>query len=155
MMTCAVMTQWRAERGPVAYSPGRPADVTAEGYAGVARRALDTIPTSVSCRFVTGCVRCAYVSATPPALHRTPSVRLCRSAEGVGFVPTSKLAPPSGFQDRRHRPLGEPSKLRSPGHRGTSTADADIGPAVASTGQPLAARPAQPLIYRRCQARPR
>ena len=31
------------------------------------------------------------------------------SAEGVGFEPTSKVTPASGFQDRRHRPLGEPS----------------------------------------------
>jgi hypothetical protein len=30
-------------------------------------------------------------------------------AEGVGFEPTMRLAPHSGFQDRRHRPLGEPS----------------------------------------------
>ena len=34
-------------------------------------------------------------------------------AEGVGFEPTMRLAPHSGFQDRRHRPLGEPS-WRSP-----------------------------------------
>jgi hypothetical protein len=27
----------------------------------------------------------------------------------VGFEPTRTLARPSGFQDRRHRPLGEPS----------------------------------------------
>ena len=33
-------------------------------------------------------------------------------AEGVGFEPTRALAHPSGFQDRRHRPLGEPSLLR-------------------------------------------
>jgi hypothetical protein len=33
------------------------------------------------------------------------------SAEGVGFEPTSKVTPASGFQDRRHRPLGEPSRL--------------------------------------------
>jgi hypothetical protein len=30
-------------------------------------------------------------------------------AEGVGFEPTMRLTPHSGFQDRRHRPLGEPS----------------------------------------------
>src|SRR5262245_29671416 len=39
--------------------------------------------------------------------------RLCRSlhgfAEGVGFEPTRTGYRPSGFQDRRHRPLGEPS----------------------------------------------
>src|ERR1700729_1810612 len=29
-------------------------------------------------------------------------------AEGVGFEPTMRLTPHSGFQDRRHRPLGEP-----------------------------------------------
>src|SRR5205823_6828899 len=31
------------------------------------------------------------------------------SAEGVGFEPTMTLPRHSGFQDRRHRPLGEPS----------------------------------------------
>jgi hypothetical protein len=31
-------------------------------------------------------------------------------AEGVGFEPTMELSPHSGFQDRRHRPLGEPSR---------------------------------------------
>jgi hypothetical protein len=31
-------------------------------------------------------------------------------AEGVGFEPTMRLTPHSGFQDRRHRPLGEPSR---------------------------------------------
>src|SRR3954451_16069022 len=31
-------------------------------------------------------------------------------AEGVGFEPTMTLPRHSGFQDRRHRPLGEPSK---------------------------------------------
>jgi hypothetical protein len=37
---------------------------------------------------------------------------LCRSAEGVGFEPTRTRQRPSGFQDRRHRPLGEPSRCR-------------------------------------------
>ncbi len=32
-------------------------------------------------------------------------------AEGVGFEPTMRITPHSGFQDRRHRPLGEPSYL--------------------------------------------
>jgi hypothetical protein len=31
-------------------------------------------------------------------------------AEGVGFEPTMRRKPHSGFQDRRHRPLGEPSR---------------------------------------------
>jgi hypothetical protein len=30
-------------------------------------------------------------------------------AEGVGFEPTMTVTSHSGFQDRRHRPLGEPS----------------------------------------------
>jgi len=30
--------------------------------------------------------------------------------EGVGFEPTVRVTPHSGFQDRRHRPLGEPSR---------------------------------------------
>jgi hypothetical protein len=30
-------------------------------------------------------------------------------AEGVGFEPTMSVTTHSGFQDRRHRPLGEPS----------------------------------------------
>jgi hypothetical protein len=33
-------------------------------------------------------------------------------AEGVGFEPTMTVPSHSGFQDRRHRPLGEPSHLR-------------------------------------------
>src|SRR6266536_500168 len=33
-----------------------------------------------------------------------------QSAEGVGFEPTRTVTGPSGFQDRRHRPLGEPSR---------------------------------------------
>ena len=43
---------------------------------------------------------------------RNDASRLCRSAEGVGFEPTRTRQRPSGFQDRRHRPLGEPSWLR-------------------------------------------
>ena len=31
------------------------------------------------------------------------------SAEGVGFEPTRTRQRPNGFQDHRHRPLGEPS----------------------------------------------
>ena len=33
-----------------------------------------------------------------------------RGAEGVGFEPTKRIAPLTGFQDQRHRPLGEPSR---------------------------------------------
>src|SRR3954469_1922812 len=36
-------------------------------------------------------------------------------AEGVGFEPTMSVTTHSGFQDRRHRPLGEPSM--APAHR--------------------------------------
>jgi hypothetical protein len=31
-------------------------------------------------------------------------------AEGQGFEPWRNITAPSGFQDRRHRPLGEPSR---------------------------------------------
>ena len=37
--------------------------------------------------------------------------RLITMAEGVGFEPTMRVTPHSGFQDRRHRPLGEPSRM--------------------------------------------
>jgi hypothetical protein len=51
-------------------------------------------------------------SKTGAHRRRSEGISRCR-AEGVGFEPTRKLTPPSGFQDRRHRPLGEPSQLRS------------------------------------------
>lgn len=38
-----------------------------------------------------------------------PQVR----AEGVGFEPTNRVTPVSGFQDRRTRPLCEPSRYRT------------------------------------------
>jgi site-specific DNA recombinase len=38
-------------------------------------------------------------------------------AEGVGFEPTRARKRPSGFQDRRHRPLGEPSWSRAQPYR--------------------------------------
>ena len=52
-----------------------------------------------------------------------------RRAEGVGFEPTSGVTR-SGFQDRRHRPLGEPSRRtqRRPGP-GTSLPDGVARPA--------------------------
>jgi hypothetical protein len=31
-------------------------------------------------------------------------------AEGVGFEPTKRITPLTGFQDQRHRPLGDPSR---------------------------------------------
>ena len=37
----------------------------------------------------------------------TGSRRFPCSAESVGFEPTRPVTRPSGFQDRRHRPLGE------------------------------------------------
>ena len=77
-------------------------------------------------------------------------------AEGVGFEPTMKLTPHSGFQDRRHRPLGEPSadyhsgrpapKLACIGlgaHRGSRAvadriqAAAPAGPSNVATGSAL------------------
>ena len=49
------------------------------------------------------------------------------NAEGEGFEPSRTVTSPSGFQDRRHRPLGEPSWLRK------------LPPA--SSGRPLARDP--------------
>lgn len=40
----------------------------------------------------------------------TTATSCCSSAEGVGFEPTKRIAPLTGFQDQRHRPLGEPSR---------------------------------------------
>jgi hypothetical protein len=45
---------------------------------------------------------------------RRPSNMVNREAEGVGFEPTRSVTRPSGFQDRRHRPLGEPSCVHQP-----------------------------------------
>src|SRR5215472_11883992 len=46
-------------------------------------------------------------------------------AEGVGFEPTSKVTPASGFQDRRHRPLGELSGFRyQPDYSGAGPGEA-------------------------------
>jgi hypothetical protein len=47
-----------------------------------------------------------------PAMIDSPGLG-CKTpgrAEGVGFEPTRSVTTPSGFQDRRHRPLGEPSR---------------------------------------------
>src|SRR5262249_54369694 len=52
-------------------------------------------------------------------------------AEGVGFEPTRTRQRPSGFQDRRHRPLGEPSQcwssLSHPAAAKTSVIDCPAG----------------------------
>ncbi len=37
----------------------------------------------------------------------------CKYAEGVGFEPTMTVTSHSGFQDRRTRPLCEPSRMRN------------------------------------------
>jgi hypothetical protein len=56
-----------------------------------------------------------YMSCRPtPAAHCGHLLRLCRSAEGVGFEPTRKLTPPSGFQD----PSCNPPDLERCGCRG-------------------------------------
>jgi hypothetical protein len=55
-------------------------------------------------------------------------------AEGVGFEPTMRLAPHSGFQDRRHRPLGEPSRLRVGRDRGHITLWSVTGPQIQQPG---------------------
>jgi hypothetical protein len=46
-------------------------------------------------------------------------------AEGQGFEPWRSIPAPSGFQDRRHRPLGEPSNAGpgEPDSSGTSVPD--------------------------------
>jgi hypothetical protein len=71
-------------------------------------------------------------SIRPRADRTFPPVRLrfggLAWAEGVGFEPTRTLARPSGFQDRRHRPLGEPSRVRVIRDRGR----------IALSGPPLA-----------------
>ena len=53
-------------------------------------------------------------------LRSEKSDQKCRSepvfrgrAEGVGFEPTRSVTTPNGFQDHRHRPLGEPSSAPS------------------------------------------
>ena len=58
---------------------------------------------------MTGCDHSVSTSKVDRTSQANRQVRSRRSAEGVGFEPTMKLTPHSGFQDRRHRPLGEPS----------------------------------------------
>ncbi len=65
-------------------------------------------------------------STNQAAVTSVSGTRAGQPAEGVGFEPTRKLAPPSGFQDRRHRPLGEPSSLR----RGTDSVAAAADPCL-------------------------
>src|SRR5260221_14339930 len=70
-------------------------------------------------------VRLADSARAPP--HTFGEImQVSQPAEGVGFEPTRKLAPPSGFQARRHRPLGEPSSLR----RGTDSVAAAADPCL-------------------------
>ena len=54
---------------------------------------------------------CCEKDSPPPACAQVRA-RFSKEAEGVGFEPTRTRQRPSGFQDRRHRPLGEPSWLR-------------------------------------------
>src|ERR1022692_1075155 len=73
------------------------------------------------------------VTAAPGLAHFS-AFRLVR-AEGVGFEPTVRLAPHSGFQDRRHRPLGEPSLPRTrPGPRPPWAAWSAASPQLQATG---------------------
>lgn len=51
----------------------------------------------------------ARMSRTPYS-GITAAVPENQRAEGVGFEPTMTVTSHSGFQDRRHRPLGEPSQ---------------------------------------------
>ncbi len=77
-------------------------------------RGLDSSPETVAGRPSTGQSRCPSTtsgSRNPQSCRldtqRTKSLH--DVAEGVGFEPTMRRKPHSGFQDRRHRPLGEPS----------------------------------------------
>lgn len=45
----------------------------------------------------------------PRARCSVPVFVCAGEAEGVGFEPTKNIAALTGFQDQRHRPLGEPS----------------------------------------------
>jgi SAM-dependent methyltransferase len=54
-------------------------------------------------------------------------------AEGVGFEPTMSVTTHNGFQDRRHRPLGEPSWLRRAGQGRRFAAPSLPSPAQGST----------------------
>ena len=59
-------------------------------------------------------------------------------AEGVGFEPTRPVTRPSGFQDRRHRPLGEPSPIGpNPTGRGSAALSERVGETVADHGGEL------------------
>jgi transcriptional regulator with XRE-family HTH domain len=56
--------------------------------------------------------RVGNVDELPPRsrqARRRPTTFLLVRAEGVGFEPTRTRQRPNGFQDHRHRPLGEPS----------------------------------------------
>ena len=56
-------------------------------------------------------------------------------AEGVGFEPTMRRKPHSGFQDRRHRPLGEPS--RQANDTGNCSSGLYVGLLAAAEATPL------------------
>jgi hypothetical protein len=51
---------------------------------------------------------------------RLHTVKRSEFAEGVGFEPTRTVTRPSGFQDRRTRPLCEPSWPKEASKYGTS-----------------------------------
>ena len=68
------------------------------------------------------------------------SVHLCRSAEGQGFEPWVSVSRHSCFQDNRHRPLGEPSRVQQP----YASGEPDVVPATDRRGwaKPSATRAA-------------
>src|SRR5450759_657784 len=53
---------------------------------------------------------------TTPLAGSHKQLSSANDAEGVGFEPTRTRERPSGFQDRRHRPLGEPSRAANVRH---------------------------------------
>jgi site-specific DNA recombinase len=93
--------------------------------------------------------------ATNPGLDRVRSfltvarsgagVKETHLAEGVGFEPTRTLPRPSGFQDRRHRPLGEPSRLTSvAGSRRSTRRTRRVVAGVGFSGATVRAKRSQP-----------
>jgi hypothetical protein len=58
--------------------------------------------------------RSSHAAGQALNVNTDPAEREDLSAEGQGFEPWRTIARPSGFQDRRHRPLGEPSCRGTP-----------------------------------------
>jgi hypothetical protein len=109
-------------RRPVSACLGSDADRGGRDGRGAAARAQ-----GAGDRIMTACVHSASVPALRgphPAANRSV---LAGQAEGVGFEPTRSVTQPSGFQDRRHRPLGEPSCVDQPYASGAVRVIREIG----------------------------